>query len=78
MTRCFYCKGEIKESLTKFVVDLGDCVLVIKDVPGLVCCQCGEVSYSNDVAQQIEKIAETVRNSFMSEVAIVEFSKCVA
>ncbi len=76
--KCFYCKGETAEALTKFVVDLGDCVLVVKDVPGLVCRQCGEVSYSNEVARQLEKIVKAVRDSFMSEVAIVEFSKCVA
>ncbi len=75
---CFYCKGQTVEALTKFVVDLGQCVLIVKDVPARVCRQCGEASYSSEVAQQLERIAAEVRGGIMSEVAIVEYSKSVA
>lgn len=76
--KCFYCKGETKETTTKFIVDLGRCVVIVKNVPARVCQQCGEASYSNEVAQQLEKIVEAVKHSIMSEVAIVEYSRDVA
>lgn len=76
--KCFYCKGETIETTTKFIVDLGRCVVIVKNVPARVCQQCGETSYSNEVAQQLEKIVEAVKRSIMSEVAIVEYSRDVA
>lgn len=76
--KCFYCKGETMETTTKFIVDLGRCVVIVKNVPARVCRQCGETSYSNEVAQQLERIVEAVKHSIMSEVAIVEYSRDVA
>lgn len=76
--KCFYCKGETMETTTKFIVDLGRCVVIVKNVPARVCRQCGEASYSNEVAQQLEKIVEAVKHSIMSEVAIVEYSQDAA
>ena len=75
---CFYCKGRTVETTTKFIVDLGNCVVIVKNVPARVCQQCGEASFSDDVAKQLEKIVDTVRNGIMSEVAIVEYSQAVA
>ena len=75
---CFFCKGQTVETTTKFIVDLGNCVVIVKNVPAQVCQQCGETSYSNEVAQQLEKIVEAVKHSIMSEVAIVEYSRAVA
>ena len=70
---CFFCKGKTVEKTTKFIVDLGPCVVIVKNVPALVCQQCGEASYSNDVAQKLEKIVEAVKQSIMSEVAIIDY-----
>ena len=75
---CFFCKGQTVETTTKFIVDLGRCVVIVKNVPARVCQQCGEASFSNEVAQQLEKIVEAVKHSIMSEVAIVEYSRAVA
>ena len=75
---CFYCKGKTVETTTKFIVDLGFCVVIVKNVPARVCQQCGEASFSDEVAKQLEKIVDSVRNSVMSEVAIVEYSRAVA
>lgn len=75
---CFYCKGQTIEQMTKFIVDLDRCVVIVKNVPGQVCQQCGETSYSDEVAQQLEKIVEAVKHGIVSEVAIVEYSRAVA
>lgn len=75
---CFFCKGQTIETTTKFIVDLGRCVVIVKNVPARVCQQCGESSFSDEVAQQLEKIVEAVKASMMSEVAIIEYSRNVA
>ena len=75
---CFYCKGRTVETTTKFIVDLGNCVVIVKNVPARVCQQCGEASFSDDVAKRLEKIVDAVKKGIMSEVAIVEYSQAVA
>lgn len=70
---CFYCKGQTTETTAKFIVDLGSCVVIVKNVPARVCQQCGETSYSSAVARQLEKIVEAVKHSIMSEVAIIDY-----
>ena len=52
---CFMCKGNLEDKLTNFIADLGNCIIIVKDVPSQVCSQCGEFSYRNDVALQLEK-----------------------
>ena len=75
---CFFCKGQTIDTTTKFIGDLGQCVVIVKNVPARVCQQCGESSFSDEVAQQLERIVEAVKHSIMSEVAIIEYSRNVA
>ncbi len=75
---CFFCQGKTVESTTKFIVDLGPCVVIVKHVPAFVCQKCGETSFSDDVAKQLERIVHAVQNSMMSEVAIFEYSQGAA
>ena len=75
---CFMCKGKLADSTTSFMVDLGNCIVIIKNVPAQVCGQCGEASYSNDVARQIEKIVNSVKSSAITEIAVVNYSEKVA
>ena len=53
---CFMCKGDLENKNTTFMVELDNCIIIIKNVPSQVCKQCGEVSYSNEVAKQLEKL----------------------
>lgn len=70
---CFMCKGNLENKLTNFIADLGNCIIIVKDVPSQVCSQCGEVSYSNDVALQLEKIINETKNT-LTEIAVVRYS----
>lgn len=72
MTNCTFCKGDLQDSLTTFTIDLGSCIVIIRNVPSQVCTQCGEPYYSTEVMQQLYKIADSVRNS-MTEIAIVTY-----
>ena len=59
------------------MADLDNRYLIVKDVPSQVCKQCGEVSYSHDVAKRLEELiadikpanTELVIASFVSKVA---------
>lgn len=70
---CIMCKGDLEEKLTNFMVDLGNCIIIVKDVPSHVCSQCGEVSYSHDVATRLEEITSSMKNA-MTEIAVVHYS----
>lgn len=69
---CFVCKGQLEDGTTTFMTDLGTCIVIIKNVPAKICSQCGEVSYSDEVAKKIQKIINTLRNQ-VSEVAITDY-----
>lgn len=75
---CFFCKGELTDGTTTHVVTLEKCIVIVKNVPCTCCAQCGETYFSDEVAQQLERIVEAVKHSIMSEVAIVEYSRDVA
>ena len=72
--KCFLCKGTLDKTTTKFIVDLGECVVIVKNVPAMVCRQCGEKTFDDAAMERLEKIMDTVRNSLVREVAIVEYT----
>lgn len=75
---CFFCRGELEEATTTHVVTLKNCIIIIKNVPCLRCKQCGEESYSNDVAMQLERIVKAVKQAVTTEIAVLEYSQNVA
>ncbi len=75
---CFTCKGgHLKEEIKTYVANLDTCVIIVKGVPSLVCQQCGDVYYTNDVMKRLEKIVDTMEK-LVKEVAIVEYSQSIA
>ena len=62
---------------TRFMVELDNCIIIIKNVPSQVCKQCGEVSYSDEVAKQLEKLVNRVRDS-ITEITVINYSEKVA
>lgn len=42
-----------------------------------VCKQCGEISYSDSVAKQLEKLVNSVRN-VITEITIINYTEMVA
>ncbi len=71
--KCFLCKGRIEDGFTTDVTDVESCVIIVRNVPCHKCSQCGEVSYALDVAQRLEQIVDTLRDS-VTEIAIVKYS----
>lgn len=69
---CFVCKGNIEERTTTFMADLETCLVVIRNVPSLVCTQCGEVSYTDEVSKKIEQIALSLKNK-ITDIAVTDY-----
>ena len=74
---CLMCKGSLENKLTTFMVELDNCIIIVKNVPSIVCKQCGEVSYSDEVAKQLEKLVNAVRNS-ITEITVINYTEKVA
>ena len=75
---CFMCKGSVQEGFSTFTADMGECIVVIKNVPSRVCGQCGEASYSDEVARRLEQIVHSLMDSTSAEIAVVSYSEKAA
>lgn len=75
--KCFMCKAEMEDKNTTFMLDLNNCIVLIKNVPSKVCTQCGEISYDTKVVEQLEKIKNNVQKD-IAEIAIINYSGKVA
>lgn len=70
---CFFCKGNMIESTTTCVAELGNCIVVIKNVPCLKCDQCGEVFVNGEVAARLEQIVAGFEKA-LTEIAVVNYT----
>lgn len=74
---CFFCKGDMLEETTTHVVEIGSCVVIVRNVPCQKCVQCGEVVLSGNVVKALEEVVNTMKN-MMTEVAIVNYPQRIA
>lgn len=75
--KCFKCKGEMREGITTFVTDTDDSCIVVRRVPCLQCDECGEIAYTGEVAENLERIVKSARQA-LTEVAVVKYPEAVA
>lgn len=71
---CFFCKGNMEHSTTTHMVDLGRCIVIVKNVPCMKCTQCGEVIYTGAVVKRLETILSTLEDT-LTEIAVVNYDK---
>jgi YgiT-type zinc finger domain-containing protein len=58
---CPLCGGDKAPGVTTFAVDLKSGVVVVRDVPALVCTQCGDAWIEDEIAARLETIVEDAR-----------------
>ena len=73
--RCVMCKGNTIETKRTFIQEDEHCI-IIKNVPAIVCSQCGEVYYHDAIAEKLEEIVNRLQN-MVKDVGIFEFDKVV-
>ena len=74
---CLKCKGVMKSDFTTFTLDTGECCIVIRHVPCLKCNACGEVIYTAEVSENLERIVKSSKQA-LTEVAVVKYTEAVA
>ena len=67
---CFMCKGELEVKKVNYIVDLDNTVIFIKDVPAKVCKKCGEKFYDNEIAANIEKIVNQLKELAVEDTVV--------
>ena len=72
MVDCFRCKGSAEPKNKTHAVTLDKCVIIVKNVPALVCNQCGEAYFTDDVMQNLESTVDRLE-ALIKEVAIVDY-----
>ena len=60
--RCPLCGGEKQPGTTTFAVDLKFGVVVVREVPALVCTKCGDAWINDPVAAKLESIVMEARS----------------
>ena len=70
------CKGSIIQTKHTFIQEFDNCIIIIKNVPALVCSQCGEVYYSDDISDKLEEIVNRLQD-IVKDIAIFEYDKVV-
>lgn len=72
---CMFCKCDtVTPSLTTHVVNYNGAIIVIKNVPCEECEQCGEKFYTDEVAENLEKMVNAAKQ-MMQEIAVLDYSK---
>ncbi len=56
--KCPACKAQMKDGFTELILRRGRSVIVIEQIPALVCSQCGEASIDHENAQKAYEIGE--------------------
>jgi len=72
---CMFCKNDaVKQSVTTYVVNYKNHVIVIKNVPCEECTQCGERFFDDEVAEKLEKMVDAAKQ-LMQEIAVLDYSR---
>ena len=70
---CALCGGPKQPGLTTFSAELGFGVVVIRNVPALVCGQCGENWIEDPVAAQIETVIQEAKRKH-AQIEVMAFT----
>ena len=70
--KCFFCKGDMMDDVTNYMVDVNGHFIIIRNVPCHKCTQCGEVTYSGTVAARLDELVAALEK-MMTEVAIIDY-----
>lgn len=72
--KCFACGAKAEKGTTTSVTDLGNCLVIVRNVPCYKCTECNEIFYTGDVVQRLEKIIE-MSKKIMQEISVIDYSK---
>ena len=71
---CLNCNKVAEKGYTTYVEDLGNCLVIVRNVPCYKCIECSDVIYTGDVAEKLENIVENAKK-LMQEITVVDYCK---
>ncbi|NOX87524.1 MAG: type II toxin-antitoxin system MqsA family antitoxin [Calditrichaeota bacterium] len=72
--KCPFCKSELKSGKTVLTFQMGsNRILVVKDVPALICEQCGEESIDIETSKNVEKLVHKALSDGIS-MGFIEYT----
>ncbi len=75
--KCPICKfGEMKDGFTQVVLTRNNATVIFRNVPALICDDCGEYYLDEETAQYVYSRAESCFSSGQ-EVAIIEYKHLI-
>ena len=75
--KCISCGVEALPGKTTDVTELGNCLIIVRNVPCHKCSECNEILYTGDVVKRLEKIIERTKSA-MNDIAIIDYNNRVA
>lgn len=72
--KCIKCGTTAEKGITTSVTDLGNCLVIVRNVPCFKCPECDEIIYTADIVQQLEKIISSAKRT-LQEISIIDYSK---
>lgn len=73
MCNACFSNDKIKTKTT-FTVEYKDSIIVVRNVPCLECPICGEVTFTNEVSEQLEVLVNAAK-SVLQEISVIDYSK---
>ena len=75
--KCLKCAAEAVKSTTTDVTDLGDCLIIIRNVPCYKCTECNEILYTGDVIRKLDAMIAKVKRT-LNEISVIDFARNAA
>ena len=72
--QCFKCGAMMEKGTTTSVADLGNCLVIVRNVPCYKCTECDEIFYTGDVVERLERIIG-IAEKVMQDISIIDYSK---
>ncbi len=69
--------GGSREKHTTDVTDLGNCLIIIRNVPCYKCTECNEILYTGDVIRKLDAIIAKAKQT-LNEISVIDFAKKAA
>ncbi|MBO7598831.1 MAG: YgiT-type zinc finger protein [Bacteroidales bacterium] len=75
--KCQRCGGNAVKSTTSSVTDLGDVLIIVRNVPCYQCEHCDEIIYTGNVLANLEKFIDAAKK-LHQEISVIDYTKNVA
>lgn len=71
---CIECGANAEKGFTTDVTDLGNSLVIVRNVPCYKCSECNEIIYTGDVIKHLERILASAKQ-LMQEISIIDYNK---